>query len=559
MAAGSVNLVELLRRADPISRREFLKRTAGTPLAATILGAFLAACQPAAPSEPRPAGPEGQPRRGGTFVTLGHHDVDSLSPEDAGPLVHYVVVGNIHEGLLKVDENYNLVPRLAESYEVSPDGLVYTFRLRRGVKWHDGRDFTSADVKYNIEWVMNPDNASIRRPLFADVERVETPDPYTVVVRLKQPNAPFLILAMTTELVPKHYHEQVGEKAYKQRPVGTGPYKFKEQQVGKYVLLEANENYWGGRPHIDFFKEELVPEPSVRAVALETGKADSSTWQLAPEDTLRFMNHPNFQHLRAPSTAVNHFVINNRRPYFQDKRVRQAMMYAVDRDAMVKDLFKGLAVKATANISPAVKQYYEPDVKQYPYDPARARALLAEAGWRPGPDGILVNDRGERFSVVCDILVGDALRRTQAEMAQRNWREVGIEVRLNELEAAAVLSKGRRGDHDMQLFNWTYGGGSGEPDARVGLSCEGLNNFSKWCNREAERLLEEGVKTVDPEKRRKIYSELQKLVAEEVPFLFMTFWEWVVIISKRVKGLPKSAANPTAVYTANFHKYWIEE
>jgi peptide/nickel transport system substrate-binding protein len=515
----------------------------GTPLAFAVLGAA------------RQAYPA--PKRGGTFVTLGHHDVSSLSPEDAGPTVHFVLVANLHEGLVTVDENYNVTPRLAEAYDVSSDGKVYTFKLRRGVKWHDGTDFTAADVQYTYEWVMNPNNASMGRPSFAEVDTVETPDPYTVIVRLKEPSAPFLVRAALWLIVPKHYHQAVGEKEYKRRPIGTGPYKFKAQEVGKYVLLEAFDQYWGGRPWIDFFREDIVPEQSVRAIALETGKADSTTWPLAPEDTLRLMAHPNFQHFRAPGPAVNHFALNTQRAVFQDKRVRQAMLYALDRDAMVRDLFKGLAVKATANLSPVSTQYYEPEVQQYPYDPARAKALLADTGWKLGADGILVNARSERFSVVCDLVSGDAVRRIQAEMAQRHFRAVGIEMRLRELEVAAFQQAARAGNHDLQLFNWPYGGAT-DPDARLTLTCAALNNWSKWCHQDAERLLKEGAKTLDPQQRRKIYSELQKLVAEEVPFLYVSFWDTVLLFHKRIKGLPAAASNPYALYWNRFHTFWME-
>ena len=175
-------------------------------------------------------------------------------------------------------------------------------------------------------------------------------------------------------------------------------------------------------------------------------------------------------------------------------------------------------MKATANLSQALKQDYEPNVKQYDYNPAQAKALLAEAGYRPGPDGILVTASGERFSIVCDIFQGDSLRRNQAEMARRNFSTVGIEMRLREMDSAAFARAGLTGTYDMALLNWTYRGISGDPDGRAALMCEGMNNRSKWCNTEAERLLQEGAKAVEPAKRREIYNDLQKLVAEEVRF-----------------------------------------
>src|SRR5438067_2033014 len=225
-----LDLVQLLREADPATRREFLKRAALAGLSMPAFGALLAACggPPASPAAPTAAGgtsgaapaqatrvatiptpmvaspspaastgaasapPAGRkPKQGGLFVTTGHQDVTSLSPDDGSPTVLYVCIANIHEALLNVDENYQIVGRLAESYQVSPDGKTWTFKLRQGVKWHDGQPFTSADVKYNFDFIMDPANAAIRAPLFAEVDKVEAPDPMTVVVTLKQPSAPF--------------------------------------------------------------------------------------------------------------------------------------------------------------------------------------------------------------------------------------------------------------------------------------------------------------------------------------------------------------------------------
>lgn len=205
----ALDLVELLRTASPATRREFLRRAALAGLSIPAVGALAAACGPSTPAAPAgatavpatgatpastavpssstPAATSGkQPKRGGTFVTLGHQNVTSLSPDDGGPTVFYVVMANIHEALLKVDQNYKIQPVLAERYQTSADGKTWTFNLRHGVKWHDGQPFTAADVKYNIDWIRDPANAAIGQPLFKDVTSVDTPDDYTVVVTLKQ-------------------------------------------------------------------------------------------------------------------------------------------------------------------------------------------------------------------------------------------------------------------------------------------------------------------------------------------------------------------------------------
>ncbi len=613
-----LDLVEALRGATPAQRREFSRRAALLGMSSSAAAVLLAACggssaptdtpaaagtqavptkgtiptvavnQSTAPAASGAAPTTGgaasttgtapaasaatggspttsaasssgkKPKRGGTFVTMGHQDVPYLSPDDAGPTVWYVLTYNVHEALLKVDENFKLVPVLAESYQVSSDGKTWTFKLRKGVKFHDGMPFTSADVKYYYDWIRDPKNAAINQSNFKDIASVDTPDASTVVVTLSRVFVPFGALSATIGIPAKHVHEKGGETAYKKgTPVGTGPYKLMELKLGDHVTLQAFDDYWGGRPYIDFWRENIVPETSVRAIALRTGDADSSTWPLAPEDTLNFIKDPKFQTFRAPGTAVNHFPLNTTRPLLSDKRVRQAMLYAMDRDAMVKDLLKGLAVKATSNLSPALEFYYEPNVMQYPRDLDKAKGLLKDAGWTPGPDGILANAQGQKFSVVCTVFSGDSLRRSEAEIAQRNFKDVGIDMQLKELETTAALNAERAGDYDIGLFNWGYGGGNGDPDASA-LYKGNTNAWSRWDNPDAQKLLEAGAAELDSEKRKKIYSDLQKLVAQEVPFLYVMYWETALFFNKRIKGMPDKATNPYWLYQ-NFHKYWIEE
>ncbi len=607
-----LDLVELLRAADPETWREFTRRAALLGMSAGALTGLLAACggstsaptntpaaggTPAAGATPTggvptvavnrantaPAGsavaPAGtapaasaassgspttaasssgkKPKRGGTFVTMGHQDITSLSPVDSGPGVWYVLIYNIHEALLKVDENFKLVPVLAESYQPSTDGKVWTFKLRKGVKFHDGQPFTSADVKYYYDYLRDPKNAAVVQPSFASVDKIDAPDDLTVVITLTAPNAPFAALTATVGIAAKHVHEKIGEKEYNKAPVGTGPYKFMEQKLGDHVTLAAFDDYWDGRPYIDFWRENVVPETSVRAIALQTGDADSSTWPLAPADTLKFSQDPKFQTFRAPGVTVNHFPLNNSRPLLSDKRVRQAMMFALDRDAMVKDLLKGLAVKATGNLSPALEFYYEPNVALYPRDLDKAKALLKDAGWTPGSDGILANAQGQKLSIVCTVFSGDALRKSEAEIAQRNLKEVGINMQLEEKEVSAALVGYRKGDFDVALFNWNYGGTNGDPDT-TDLLPGTPNNFSRWNNPEVQKLLQAGAAETDGEKRKKIYSDVQKLVATEVPFLYIMYWEDIIFFNKRIKGMPTKATNPYWLYQ-NFAKYWIEE
>lgn len=542
------------RGSRPTTRREFLRRAALLGLSGPALTALLGASGglPAASAAPRGGGP---PRRGGTMVVLGHQEIASLSPDDAGPTVHWVIVTQIHNALIEVDENYVLQPILAQSYEVANDGLSYTFRLRQGVKFHNGTELTAEDVKYTYAWYMDPANAAINANYFEGVDSVKTPDKYTVVVKMKEPNAAFLARGATIFIVPAAYHGKVGEKGYKISPVGTGAFRLKEWRPAESTVVQAFESHFRGRPYLDFFRLDVVPEPSVRAIALKTGKADSSVWPFLVEDSLSFAKDPNFTTFRTATTAVNHFPLNNRRPQLSDKRVRQAMMHAINRQRLVDDIFRGAAVLATSNLSPAIKFYYEPSVRQYPHDPGKAKSLLDEAGWRVGADGIREKD-GTKLSFTCFVITGDQARRPEAEVAQQDLRAVGIDMKIQEAPVASINERLRKAEIDAALFNWTYGGGYGDPDASTTLRSNAVNNFSHFANPRVDSLLDAALREINPAKRKQFYSEIQKIVAEEVPFLYIMYWDWFNIFTPRVQGMPRTALNGSYLYR-KANEWWV--
>lgn len=554
----ALDLAEMLRQATPATRREVLKLAAAGGIAAPALFALLAR-DGVAPVYAAPAArQDGEPVKGGTLVLMGHQEVASLSPDDYGPTVHFVVVANIHNGLVEQDENFEFQPVLAEALpEVSEDGLTYTFTLREGVKFHDLTDFTAEDVKYTYEWYMNPDNAAINANLFEGVESVEAPDPRTVVVTLKTPNAVFLGQVGSTRIVPAKYHAEIGEDAYKAKPIGTGPFKLNEWRPAEYTLLDAFPEHFRGAPNLDALRMNIVPEPSVRTIALETGEADSSVWPLLVEDSQRLeADTAQFTAFVTSDLALNHFPINNQNPKLADKRVRQAMMFAIDRQAIIDDVFQGAATPALANISPGMAQYLNSDVPQYSYDPERAAQLLDEAGW--ALNGDVREKDGETLSFTCNIITGDQARRPEAEIVQQFLADVGIDMQLEEAPVATILEQMRSGEMDAALFNWTYGGDFGDPDAAVALRSDGTNNFSHFQNERVDELLDLGLQETDPAKRAVYYNEVQEIVADEVPFLFMMFWDWYNIFRGRVKGLPESALDGSTIYLKAY-QFWVEE
>jgi len=556
----ALDISAMLKQASPATRREILRIGAAGGIVAPALLAMLAK-EGVAPvyAAPSAATLQETPVKGGTLVLIGHHEIASLHPDEAtdGPTVHWVMVTQMFNALVEQDENFQFFPVLAEAMPtVSEDGLTYTFKVRTGVKFHNGQDLTSADVKYTYEWYMNPDNAAINAANFSAIASVEAPDPTTVVVTLKEPYAPFLGRVAGTFIVPRADHEAKGKEGFGAAPVGTGAFKMKEWNAAAFTVVERFDEHFRGAPNLDAVRLNVVPEPAQRTIGLETGEADSSVWTLVTEDHLRLEQDDRFKTFVTSATAINHFPLNNKNPKLSDKRVRQAMMFAIDRQAIIDDIWQGTATLATANLSPALAQFYNPDVAQYPYDPARAATLLDEAGWVLNGD---VREKdGEPLSFTCTTITGDSTRRGEAEIVQQYLAEAGIQMNLEEAPVATILEQMRAGQMDAAVFNWTYGGGFGDPDDGGTLASDGASNYSHFENARVDELLTQGRLEIDPEARKAIYNEIQTIVADEVPFLFMMFWDWYTFFNTRVKGLPETIQTADPVYI-HAYEWWIQE
>ena len=531
-------------------RRSLLKAAAAAGLIPVLTSATVAERAAAAAQD-------AQPVRGGTFVTLAHDAIESLSPEDTGETVQWVPIANMFDGLYFVNENYELEPVLADSYEPSADGKTYTFKLKEGVTFHNGDAFSADDVVYTFEWIMDEANASTRAANFELVDSVEAPDATTVVVTLTEADVTFMVNVATTLIYPAANHQEVGEDAFKGQPVGTGPFTLGEWSPQQRVTLNAYEDYFRGRPNFDAIQIDVVPEAAGRMAALETGQADNSIWGLNAEDNTALKESGNFKVYESQQVATNHFPLNNEHPFLSDKAVRQALMWALDRESFAEDIFLGQAQVATSNLSPAVAKYYNPDVPKYEYDPERARQLLEEAGWVEGSDGVREKD-GVKAAFTMMVFQGDTQRRPEAEIAQQWWSDIGVQVELQEGIVSDILAGLVDGTYDAGLFNWVYGGGSGDPDARDTLHTNGANNFFQYSNAEVDQLLTDGVRELDEEKRIEIYKRIQEIIADEVPFLFLLNLQNITFYANRIQGLPDEVLQADNLYP-QLYKFWIQE
>lgn len=593
-----VPLIESTSGSDDASRstrRHFLKRSALIGLSIPAVGSLLAACggtssktTPSAAStsassggvtasptqvilptaqintsaaSPTPSSAAsssgGTPKSGGDFVIVGHQELAGLSPNDVGPGDQWTMITQMHNALLEMDENFVFNPTLADKFSVTPDGLSYTFNLHKGVKFHDGSTFSSADVKYTYDFYRDAKNGSVIANNFQNMDTVTAVDDLTIAIKMKAPNAAFIARGSTTYIVQSKYHAQVGEKTYRTKPIGTGAFKLKEYVSADHTTVEAFADHFRGKPHFNTITEKNVPEPSVRKVALDTGQADTACWPLLVQDDLALNKQTDkFTSYTTLSVAVNHFPINNHRPYFADKRCRQAMMYAIDRKKVIDTVFQGAAELANTNIAPALKAWYNDNVTKYPHDPAKAKQLLDQAGWVAGSDGIRAKD-GQKFSFTCLVISGDQARKPEAELAQQYLKDVGIDMQIQEQPITIINDGFLKDKTDASLYNWTYGGSGGDPDGSNTLRSDGGANWSRYNNPKVDQLLDQGLQETDPAKRKLIYDQIQQIVADDVPFIYMMYWQWFTHFNKRIKGLPKSAQSGSQLFIKAY-QWWIE-
>jgi len=513
----------------PLSRRQFLRYSAATGIGLSIGAHSMSAWA--------------QGTQGGTLTWLGHQEVAGLGPNDIGPDVQASVIFNVLNPLIHVNHAAETEPILARSFEVAPDGSSYTFVLHEGVLFHDGSELTAEDVKYTFETYSQPGNTVASR--FNGMGAVEVVDRYTVRVHMDTVNAAFLRLACEVPIVPAAYHESVGIDGFRTAPIGTGAFRVDTWRPAEFTELVAFADHFRGAPLVDRLRLEVVPEPSVRYIALLTGDADATVWPLSIEDSIDLQSNPDFRVVATNWNSPRFIPLNNEVPQLSDRRVRQAMLTALDRARILNELESGFGVIATSHLAPH-NPFYNPDVPRYDYDPERARSILEGAGWVEGSDGIRAKD-GLRLSFTCTTISGDQSRRPMAELSQIFLRAVGVEMRLAEAPVASILQGLREGTLEASLFNWTHGS-LVDPSPAGTLRSDGGDNFTRYNNPEMDRLIDEGLTIVDPELRRPIYNRTQELYAEDVPALILHYNQGINVFASSMTGLPDEITVGTPVF-----------
>lgn len=497
------------------------------------------------------------PEYGDTFIEASIGDASTLLPVLASDSASSDISGLVYNGLVRYDKDLKIEGELAESWEISADNLKITFKLRQDVKWHDGTPFTAADVLFNYQLYTDPETPTAYAEAFKQVEEVEVVDPYTFRVEYAKPYAPALI-SWGMPVHPKHLLEgqDVTKSPLARKPVGTGPFKLVDWQAGEKIVLEANPDYFEGRPYLKRVVYRIIPDQSTQFLELQTGSLDFmglSPLQFDRQtETLAFKRLYNkFRYLSFGYTYLGY---NLKRPLFQDKRVRQALSFAINKKEIVDGVLIGYGAAATGPYKPDTWVYH-PGVPRYDYNPEKAGELLAEAGWVDADgDGILEKD-GERLAFTIVTNQGNDLRAKTGEIIQRRFRQVGADVQLRVIEWATFLKEFiNPGNFDATILGWT---GGPEPDQyniwHSSKTGPRQLNFIGFKNAEVDQLLEDGRRVFDPEKRKAYYARFQEILAEEQPYTFLYVSEALPAVSKRFRGVEPAPAG----IRYNFHNGWF--
>ncbi|MNW34776.1 Heme-binding protein A precursor [compost metagenome] len=434
-------------------------------------------------------------------------DVNGLDP---GFLTENAqVVDNIFDTLVKRDENEELVPGLATSWS-QVDDTTWEFKLREGVKFTNGEPFNAEAVKYSIDRVLKPENNAPTASYISTIQEVKVIDDLTVHVITKKvdPLIPTRFNRYPTEIVPPKYTEEVGQEAFAQKPVGTGPYTFVSWDKGSQVVLEANSEYWGGEPAVKKVTFRSIPEASTRVSALLNGEVDIIT-AVSPENR-NLIESSSAAKLSVVERAGNTVYVGfktDKEP-FNNPKVRQALNYAIDVNAIVDNVLQGAAVQTNSLIGP--KDFgYAGETEGYGYDPEKAKQLLAEAGY---PNG---------FSTTLDTVSWYIKNTDVAQVIAEQLKAIGVNVKVNNVESSVyrTLVPSNK-QSDMYVLGWSSTN-TLDADAAIYAILRSGESYSTYNNEEVDAKLDEARSTSDQERRKALYKEIQEIVLQDAPRIFL--------------------------------------
>jgi peptide/nickel transport system substrate-binding protein len=480
----------------------------------------------------------------------------AAEPKVLNPPIHMLgvesdVMTQIFSGLVRVRFDGAFEPDLADSYHVEDGGLTYRFKLRSGLRWQDGRPLTAEDFRFTYQTYTDPRTKTAYLLGWDRIERVETPDSLTVVYRMKEAFAPFLLDVAATGVLPRHVlagTDDIRKDPFNRSPIGCGPFKLKEWQSASEIVLEANDTYFRGRPRLDRLVFKIVPDVTVQVNQLQAGEVDivsvpATQWErvgsMAPA-----VARVAYDDTRYALVQLDQYA------FLKDVRVRQALDYATPKRDIVQSLLRGLAVVAYADVPPR-SPYHKPDVEQHDYDINRAQALLRQAGFSL-QGGVMTKD-GSPLEVPIYTLSSSPVFIQVAEVLRESWSRIGVRTSVTTMESSTLFSERGpqwNGRDAAVIFSWGQGV---DPYNYVNWSSKQIpnseddpgENVERYVNPAIDDLVVRGAQEADFARRKHVYDQVQAILAHEVPVIFLYWYRTLYGYSARVRGFsPNAFAGP---------------
>ena len=474
-------------------------------------------------------------RNPNTLVMIIESSPTNLDPRVGADAWSECIDGLIFDDLLTRDEHLNAAPGIAERWEI-PDPLTYVFHLRKGIKFHDGRALTSRDVKWSFDSLIQGKVTSAKGSTYGSVDHIDAPDDYTVVFHLKEPMATLLwnLAGEAMGIVPYGSGEEISR-----HPVGSGPFRFVSSELDKDVVIARNDEYWGEKAKLEKVRFNVVPDVTTRALELRKGSADvASPRSLVSDMVLTLQRDPKLAVLSPPGTVMQYMGFNLRDPILKDVRVRQAIAYAINREPLIHYLWRDYARPANS-VLPPESWAYDGNTASYNYDPQRARQLLDAAGY-PAHDGV-------RFHLTMKTSTEESSR-LMAAIFQQQLREVGIALDIRSFESATFFADVTRGEFQVYSLRWI--GGNQDPDIfdlvfnSDRFPPRGANR-GFYSNPRVDELIGQARRELDLGKRKLLYAEVQQILARDLPYVDLWYFDNVLVYSRRVHGI---VMNPSGNY-----------
>ena len=499
-----------------------------------------------------------EPSYGGTAIVGIGSDFDVFNELATTSAIGDQVIGHVlFQNLLVYDENLEYAPALADSFGVAEDGLSATFRIRNTARWHDGRPVTADDVVWSFDMSKLDETAYPERQALQYVERAERLDDRRVRFRFTSVHAEPLADFMYWTPMPKHLLEDVPpaemiNAPFNRQPVGNGPFRFVSWQGNEQVVLEANEDFWAGRPYLDRVVFRVIPEPATAVTEILSGGIDLYR-NIPPSDMARLESSELARPLTWPTLGFTLLMFNLREPVFQDVRVRRALTMATDRQALVDGIVQGYG-EVTAGPAAPMQWERNADLEPWPYDPEGAMRLLAEAGWRDSDgDGILDKDgRPLRFRMTTN--TDNIMRRDILVALQSQFREVGADAEARSVEFNTMVDQWISGGFETLVAGWDL---YLRFDPTQLFETGAPYNGGAYSNPRVDELLRRARTTLDRAEAKPLWDEFQRLIHEDAPYIFLVYDHERWGASRRLRGVePAGAPNAYSPY-ASISRWWI--